>query len=112
MTSSGSISIGINVARKEDETKPKGKRMSGIAKGMLAGIAVGAGLMYVFDPRMGNRRLALGRDKIISIAKRSGRLAEAISEDLANRAYGVYAVASRLTGRRLSHAESRIQRTA
>ena len=86
--------------------------MSGTAKGLFAGIAVGAGLMYIFDPRMGNRRVALGRDKIISIAKKSGRIAGAISEDLANRAYGVYAVARRLTGRPLPHAESHMGRTA
>jgi len=36
--------------------------------GTLAGLGIGAGLMYFFDPQMGNRRRALLRDRLVSLS--------------------------------------------
>jgi hypothetical protein len=50
--------------------------------------AIGAGLMYLFDPQHGNRRQALLRDKINRYVNRTGDMIEGKAEDLSNRAYG------------------------
>ena len=42
---------------------------------VLSAIA-GAGIMYMLDPRMGNRRRALLRDKLFSFRKRAERTVE------------------------------------
>ena len=39
-------------------------------KVLLTGLGVGAGLMYFLDPRHGNRRRALVRDKVNSTVNR------------------------------------------
>jgi hypothetical protein len=74
--------------------------------GMIVGAAAGAALMYAFDPRMGNRRLALGRDKLFSFGTATGRFVRGASKDLSNRAYGIYAVTRRLVGARLPHEDT------
>jgi hypothetical protein len=66
-------------------------------KAILTGIAVGAALMYVFNPRIAGRRLAVGRDKAIRLAKRSGRLVGGVSKDISKGAVGA---ARKLTGNR------------
>lgn len=59
-------------------------------------LALGAGLMYLFDPRTGARRRALLRDQLVHGASRSVDGLSATSKDLANRSAGVAArVASR-----------------
>ena len=58
---------------------------------LLGGIGLGAAVMYVLDPQGGRRRRALARDKAVSLANKTGRVVEATSRDLANRAKGVAA---------------------
>jgi hypothetical protein len=56
---------------------------------LLAGAGLGAGLMYMLDPRMGRRRRALVRDKMVSMAHEAGDAAEMIGRDMKNRARGL-----------------------
>jgi hypothetical protein len=59
----------------------------------LGGVAVGAALMYVFDPDRGRRRRALARDKAIHAARVASDTVGSTSRDLSNRARGVAAEA-------------------
>ncbi len=60
---------------------------------MLFGMAVGAGLMYLFDPDSGRRRRALMQDKLHSLANDAQELAQAKARHLSNKAYGMMAEA-------------------
>jgi hypothetical protein len=55
----------------------------------LAGVGVGAGLMYVLDPQMGRRRRAHARDKIVHAAHEAQDAAGAVARDVRNRAQGL-----------------------
>lgn len=57
----------------------------------VAGIALGAGLAYLFDPDRGNRRRALIRDKVMWASRKTGNAADVVAEDVKNRVYGTYA---------------------
>lgn len=48
----------------------------------------GAGAMYLLDPRMGNRRRALLRDKLFSFRKKAEHTAEGKVEHIQNVAHG------------------------
>jgi hypothetical protein len=66
---------------------------------ILVGAALGAGLMYVFDPQAGRRRQALIRDKAYSLADDAQEYAGKKARHLANQAQGVAAEArSMVTG--------------
>lgn len=54
------------------------------AKGLL----VGAGLMYLFDPRQGRRRRSLARDRIVHARHELEEELEGRARDLGNRARG------------------------
>jgi hypothetical protein len=58
---------------------------------LLAGAAVGAGIMYLLDPDGGRRRRALLRDQLVSAAHRTSDAMDATSRDVTNRARGVVA---------------------
>jgi BON domain-containing protein len=58
---------------------------------LLAGAAIGAGIMYLLDPDGGRRRRALVRDQIVSAAHKTTDAVDATSRDVANRARGVVA---------------------
>lgn len=58
---------------------------------VVAGVALGAGLAYLFDPDRGNRRRALIRDKMIWASRKTGDAADVVAEDVKNRMYGTYA---------------------
>jgi uncharacterized membrane protein len=58
---------------------------------MIAGAAVGAGLMYFADPRMGRRRRALVGDQLMHAQRMLNRSARKTSRDLSNRARGLTA---------------------
>jgi hypothetical protein len=55
----------------------------------LLGAAMGAGLMYLLDPALGTRRRALGRDRVVSLARRSGEAADSASREALDRARGL-----------------------
>jgi hypothetical protein len=57
---------------------------------MLAGIGVGAGLMYLLDPARGNRRRALIRDKVVKLNRQTQEAVEGRVKDMSNRAKGVF----------------------
>ena len=56
---------------------------------LITGLALGAGAMYLLDPRSGSRRRALTRDKARHLAHEAAETAEKARRDLANRARGV-----------------------
>jgi osmotically-inducible protein OsmY len=61
---------------------------------LLTGIAIGSGLMYLFDQRMGNRRRAVARDKALSLARQSGVVAGKTFRHIRNRLQGALAAAT------------------
>lgn len=69
---------------------PAGKRQ--LAIGFIAGIAIGTSLMYLLDPRTGNRRRAIVRDKAVHVAKRSTGLAGKSYRHLRNKIEGAIAI--------------------
>jgi osmotically-inducible protein OsmY len=61
--------------------------------------ALGAGVMYLLDPQQGRRRRALVRDKMVHYGKRTGRVVERTSRDVANRTRGkAYVTRKRIEG--------------
>jgi hypothetical protein len=66
--------------------------------GLIGSACVGAGIMYLADPDRGKRRLSLVRDQIVSANKKIGRFAAGTTEDVKNRAYGLYCEAKSLFG--------------
>jgi gas vesicle protein len=57
----------------------------------LAGVAVGAAAMFIFDPQQGRRRRALARDQLVRAGHQTADFVEGKSKDLRNRAQGVAA---------------------
>jgi uncharacterized membrane protein len=58
---------------------------------LIAGVGIGAGLMYILDPDRGNRRRALMRDKLVSSINKTGDAIGATSRDVAYRTRGLMA---------------------
>jgi osmotically-inducible protein OsmY len=57
----------------------------------LAGVGVGATLMYMLDPDRGGRRRALVRDQLVGASNKAGMYAGKFSRDISNRAQGLVA---------------------
>jgi len=64
---------------------------SDTALAFLAGVAVGALAMYIFDPQQGRRRRTLARDQLVHARRVTGDYVEGKSKDLRNRAQGIAA---------------------
>ncbi len=62
--------------------------MKGITA-ILSGIGIGAALMYLFDPKGGNRRRALIRDKAVALKNDAEEAISGRAKDLSNRAKGL-----------------------
>lgn len=60
-------------------------------KTLLTSLGLGAGLMYFYDPQLGNRRRALVRDKINSLVNSVDDSVDVAMDDMRNRARGVLA---------------------
>jgi hypothetical protein len=58
---------------------------------LLVGAGAGAGLMYLLDPDLGNRRRALVRDQLLRARHLTEDAMDATSRDVRNRARGVVA---------------------
>ena len=56
---------------------------------LLAGLGLGAGLMYAFDPQMGRRRRAQVRDKAVRLAHEARDAAGVVARDAKNRVKGL-----------------------
>lgn len=56
---------------------------------LISGLAIGATLMYIFDPERGNRRRALIRDKAVGLTNDAQEAISGKAEDLSNRAKGL-----------------------
>jgi hypothetical protein len=63
--------------------------MSSQACAFLSGLALGAGLVYFFDPQGGRRRRALVRDKARSWATDTADYADKKARHLTNVAHGM-----------------------
>lgn len=61
--------------------------------GVLTGLGIGAGLMYLFDPDQGRRRRALAQDKASRAARKTRDAIGVLSKDLQNRGQGLIAEA-------------------
>jgi hypothetical protein len=77
---------------------------------LLAGAAIGAGSMFLFDPDRGARRRALVRDKAARAANRTSDGLEALSRDVANRSRGATARVRRMFDRTSPDARKLIER--
>lgn len=65
----------------------------------ISGLGLGATLMYVFDPYVGNRRRARARDQIIHTLHKASEGMSAATRDLSNRMRGTASsMRSKLTG--------------
>jgi hypothetical protein len=60
------------------------------------GAALGAVLMYFFDPQSGRRRRHEGRDRTLACFRRAGRRAERLGRDVAAEVYGLKQKATHL----------------
>ncbi len=58
-------------------------------KGRTVFTAVGAALMYFFDPQQGARRRNMTRDRTLAIFRRAGRRSARLGRGVAAEAYGV-----------------------
>jgi hypothetical protein len=58
--------------------------------GLIGSACIGAGIMYLADPRMGRRRRARFRDRFVSADKKARRFISSQSADVKNRAYGIF----------------------
>lgn len=56
---------------------------------ILGGIGFGAAVMYLLDPKDGNRRRALIRDKAFSLSNKAQKTVKGKAEDLKNRTQGL-----------------------
>jgi len=61
----------------------------GLALG--AGLGIGTGVMYLFDPDRGKRRRALLRDKLVWMQRKTDECIQVTARDLNNRASGIAA---------------------
>jgi len=65
---------------------------------IIGGIGLGAGMAYLFDPDMGNRRRAIMRDKAVRALNKTGDAIEATAQDVQHRVIGtVSELRSRVT---------------
>ncbi len=64
--------------------------------GLLGTAGLGAGLMYLLDPKLGGRRRSHARDKAVHALRRSAKVARKTSKDLGKRTRGLVAQASKL----------------
>jgi osmotically-inducible protein OsmY len=67
--------------------------ISPLAAGLagLAGLAVGAALIYMMDPTSGRRRRAYARDKFYSLSRQARECAGDLAQDASNRTRGLAA---------------------
>ncbi|MGH7392505.1 MAG: hypothetical protein ACREM3_24065 [Candidatus Rokuibacteriota bacterium] len=67
----------------------RGLSATGAAGIGLIAAGLGAALMFMLDPQAGRRRRTSARDRVTSIARRSGAAVDGASRDVATRARGL-----------------------
>lgn len=81
--------------------------MNNILK-ILGGIGVGAALMYLYDPKDGNQRRALIRDKAVGLTNDAREAISRQKDDLSNRAQGLlHEAKAQLSGKSEAAADNR-----
>ena len=60
----------------------------GTTKGFLTGALLGAGAIYFFDPRMGNRRRTMAADRFRRLSRKAVCAVDAGVRDLGNKVQG------------------------
>ncbi len=64
--------------------------------GVIGGLGLGAGLMFIIDPSRGRRRRALIRDQMVHTGHLLARAIGVTSRDLSNRASGLLAIGNQI----------------
>jgi hypothetical protein len=64
--------------------------------GILSGLGIGAGLMYLFDPDRGRRRRLFIRDKAVHIYRTEARAGDSVIRQIINRTRGAVAESKKL----------------
>jgi gas vesicle protein len=62
--------------------------ISGVAAGICGALAVGAGLMFLFDPEQGRRRRTIARDKAMDYGHAAGQYVQDAAHNVADHARG------------------------
>src|SRR5215218_4105227 len=91
----GGARAGHAPAAATNEVESRATAPRGDLARQIAALGLGAAAMYFLDPDRGRRRRHLVRDKLVHAAKQSGDAVGTTSQDLANRAGGLAAVARR-----------------
>ncbi len=66
---------------------------------LIAGVGLGAGIMYVLDPDRGNRRRAMAQQKLFRIVRQAGDAVDKGIRDLEHRVEGIFAEAASVVRR-------------
>ena len=69
-------------------------------RSFIAGACIGAGVMYLADPKMGKRRLSQIRDQFVKGGKKTGRFFAGRAEDIKNGAQSLLCATQSLFGMR------------
>jgi hypothetical protein len=85
-----------NMGRRSGTGSSRGGASAGLM--LLAGVGIGAILMYIFDPDQGRRRRALLRDQMVGLSNDASDAIGKKARDLRNRAQGVIAETSSMLG--------------
>lgn len=64
--------------------------------GVLGGLGIGAGLMYLFDPDRGRRRRMFIRDKAVHLYKTEAHVGDTLAKQIVNKTRGLLAESERL----------------
>jgi hypothetical protein len=92
----GQVRLPFRQAQHVDDVWQQRTAQTAGSKGLLllGCLGLGAGLLYLFDPRLGRRRRGLISDKIGSYWRRTGNFLDKTARDASNRTRGLLAEAS------------------
>jgi osmotically-inducible protein OsmY len=82
-----------STSQNDAESRQPESRAGSPRRTLLAGVAIGAGLSYLFDPTRGAGRRAMLRDRAVSLVRSAGRDLNARAHDVKNRVQGTLAEA-------------------
>jgi hypothetical protein len=85
----------VQVQRFSEEGKVMRKGLA-----LLGTAALGAGVMFFADPKMGKRRLSMVGGQFVKAGKKTGRFFAGTTKGVKNRVYGLYCDTRSLLGNR------------